>query len=79
MSYISVMHAYSWVNLSDTIKKRCFLNVTIIILIAVAVLAVIGVLIAIILIASKRSQALNNQFGAEFDRTVKAIGGEKKD
>lgn len=50
-----------------------------IIVIAVVVLALFGVLFGLILIVSRRSQQLNNQFGAEFDRTVKAIVGEKKD
>jgi len=55
------------------------LSITVIIIIGAVVLAVLGVLLGVILIFSRRSQQLNNQYGAEFDRSVKAIGEVKKD
>jgi hypothetical protein len=44
----------------------------------VLVLVIMGVLLALIFIRQKRAQQLHDQFGAEYDHTVEALGNEKK-
>jgi hypothetical protein len=55
------------------------MNMTYIMIIAVVLaLVVMGILLALVFIRQKQSERLHDQFGAEYDHTVEALGNEKK-
>ncbi|MHB1338047.1 MAG: hypothetical protein ACYC7M_08745 [Bellilinea sp.] len=51
---------------------------TLIIVIAVAVLVIVGLLLASSFSSRNRSKKLQDRFGTEYDRTVQALGNKKK-
>lgn len=54
------------------------MDTTLIIVIVVAVLAIVGLLLASSFSSRNRSKRLKNRFGTEYDRTVQTMGNEKK-
>ena len=54
------------------------MNATYIIIAVVLVLVIIGAILALIFTLRNRSERLHDQFGAEYDHTVQALGNEKK-
>ena len=54
------------------------MNTTYIIIIVVAVVVIIGVILGIVFARRRRPEQLKAQFGPEYDRTVQAMGDEKK-
>jgi hypothetical protein len=53
-------------------------NTTYLIVTVVLVLVIIGAVFALVLARRRRSEQLRDQLGPEYDRTVQAMGGEKK-
>lgn len=54
------------------------MNTTYLIIIVVAVLVVIGIVLALVFSGRKRTERLQDHFGPEYERTVQALGDEKK-
>jgi hypothetical protein len=54
------------------------MNTTIMIITVVLVLVIIGAILGLVFSRRRRSDRLQDQFGPEYDRTVQAMGGEKK-
>jgi len=54
------------------------MNTTYIIIIVVLVLVILGAILAPIFARRKRSERFQDQYGAEYDRSVKTTGSEKK-
>jgi hypothetical protein len=54
------------------------MNTTYIIVAVVLVLVIVGLILGPIFARRKRSERFQNQFGDEYDRTVKALGNEKE-
>jgi hypothetical protein len=54
------------------------MDTTTIIIIVVLVLAIVGAIVGPLLARRRRSKQLHNQYGSEYDRTVQALGTEKK-
>jgi FtsZ-interacting cell division protein ZipA len=54
------------------------MNSTVYIVLVIAVLAVIGIILALIFSRRKRSQNYQAKFGTEYAHTVKTLGGEKE-
>lgn len=54
------------------------MNSTYIIVIAVALLVIVGIILAIPFSRRKRAEQLQKKFGPEYDHTVQAVGDEKK-
>lgn len=54
------------------------MNATYIIVAVVLVLVIIGAVLGVVFSRRKRSERLQDHFGPEYDRTVQAMGGEKK-
>jgi hypothetical protein len=53
-------------------------STTYIIIAAVLVLVIIGAIVGMVIARGRRSERLHDQLGPEYDRTVQAMGGEKK-
>jgi len=53
-------------------------NTTYIIIAVVLVLVIVGLILGPVFARRKRSERFQNQFGDEYDRTVKALGNEKE-
>jgi hypothetical protein len=59
--------------------RRPSMNLTYIFIAVVLIMVIMGVILGLIFAArSKRSEQFHGQFGAEYDRTVKTLGNEKK-
>jgi hypothetical protein len=55
------------------------MNATYYIIVAVVlVLAIVGIILGVVFASRKRSERFKDQFGAEYDRTVQALGNEKE-
>ena len=54
------------------------MNTTIIIIVVVIVLVILGGILAPIFAGRKRSERFHDQYGPEYDRTVKSLGSDKK-
>lgn len=54
------------------------MNTLTIVITAVVVLVLVGLLVGMSLARSKRTERLHDQYGPEYDRTVKTLGDEKK-
>lgn len=54
------------------------MSITYIFIAVVLIMVVMGIILAPIFARRKRSEPFRDQFGAEYDHTVKAMGGEKK-
>ena len=54
------------------------MNTTYTIIIVVLVLVIVGAILGLVFARRKRSGRFRDQYGPEYDRTVQAMGGEKK-
>ena len=54
------------------------MNITLTIIVVVLVLVIVGVILGLIFARRNRSERFHDQFGPEYDRTVKTMGNEKK-
>jgi hypothetical protein len=54
------------------------MNTTYIIIAVVLVLVIVGIILGLIFARRNRSERFQNEFGAEYDRTVQALGNEKE-
>jgi hypothetical protein len=61
----------------DKSKRRCFVDTTSIIIV-VLVFVIISVILGLVIARRRRSERLHDQFGPEYDHTVKTMGDEKK-
>ena len=61
-----------------SLKRRCFVNTTYIIIAVVLVLVIIGAILGLVFARRRRAEQLQDQFGPEYDHTVQTMGDEKK-